>query len=299
MSLTAQHPVRGALLILTGVFLFACMDTTIKYLTAFYPAPLVVAVRYIVHFLLMVVLLAPSQGRKLIQTQRTGLVLVRAACLAAGSLAFALALKRMPVAEASAILFVAPLLVLLVAGTFLREKVGSFGWIAAITGFAGMLLIARPGGGLDAIGVVLALCAAATTATYQLLSRVLASTESTIAMLFYTAIVGAICFGAVLPWFWTGPAPTPLQLLLFLTIGALGGLGHFVFTAAHRHAPASALAPLQYVQLLWAGLLGWAVFGHVPEGLSILGMIVVAVAGTLVALKSQLAARALEKAAQA
>ena len=72
-----------------------------------------------------------------------------------------------------------------------------------------------------------------------------------------------------------------------------------MFTAAHRHAAASALAPLQYVQLLWAGLLGWAVFGHVPEGLSILGMIVVAVAGTLVALKSQLAARALEKAAQA
>ena len=289
---------RGVLLSLAGIFLFACMDATIKYLTAHYPPPLVVAVRYIVHCLLMVIVLAPSQGRKLVQTNRTGMVLVRAACLAAGSLFFALALKRMPVAEASAILFLAPILVAVIAGPMLNEHVGPLGWAAVAVGFAGVLLIARPGGGLDATGVVLSLCAAGTTATYQLLSRLLVSTERTLAMLFYTALVGAVAFGLAAPWFWGGERPTPLMVLLFLGIGILGGIGHFLFTAAHRHAPASTLAPLQYVQLLFAGLLGWLVFEHVPDALSILGMGVVAVAGALVALKSRLAARALERASE-
>jgi drug/metabolite transporter (DMT)-like permease len=295
----AHQPLRAALLFLSGVFLFACMDTITKYLTAHYQAPLVVAVRYIVHCLLMVILLTPSQGRKLVQTRRTGMVLVRAACLAAGSLFFALALKRMPVAEASAIVFLAPMLVVLMAGPILHEHVGAWGWGAASAGFIGVLLIARPGGSLDVTGVAFALCAAATTAIYQMLSRVLASTERTMALLFYTALVGAVFFGLSLPWFWAGEAPTPLQLLLFLSTGVLGGVGHFLFTAAHRHAPASALAPLQYAQLLCAGLLGWSVFGHVPDGLSILGMCIVAASGALVALKSRLAARALAQASEA
>lgn len=290
---------RGLTFFVAGIFLFACMDAATKYLTAHYQPPLVVAVRYIVHCLLMVIVLTPSQGRRLVQTHRTGMVLIRAACLAAGSLFFALALKRMPVAEASAVIFVAPIFVVVIAGPVLREHVGLLGWAAAIAGFAGVLLIARPGGGLDAMGVVFALCAAALTATYQVLSRVLASTESTIAMLFYTALVGAAAFGLAAPWFWGGERPTSWQLLLFLGTGIAGGVGHFFFTAAHRHAPASALAPLQYVQLLFAGLLGWLVFDHVPDGLGILGMCIVAGAGALVALKSRIAARALEKAAGA
>lgn len=293
-----HHLLRGIAFFVAGVFLFACMDAIIKYLTAHYQPPLVVAVRYVVHCLLMVVVLAPSQGRKLVQTHRTGMVLIRAACLAAGSLFFALALKRMPVAEASAILFLAPVLVMVIAGPMLQERVGWLGWVAVVVGFAGVLLIARPGAGLDATGVVLALCGAATTATYSLLSRLLASTENTLAMLFYTALVGAVAFGLAAPWFWGGERPTALLLVLFLSTGALGGVGHFLFTAAHRHAPASALAPLQYVQLLFAGLLGWLVFAHVPDALSILGMCVVAVAGALAALKSRLAARALERASE-
>ena len=298
-SLASHHAARGTLLFLLGVFLFACMDTIVKYLAASYPASLVVGVRYVVHCLLMVLVLAPTQGAKLVRTQRTGLVLVRAACLAAASLLFALALQRLPVAEATAILFVAPLIVVVMAGPFLRERVGRTGWAAVVAGFIGVLLIARPGGGLDAVGVALAFTTAAATATYQLLSRMLAGTETTLAMLFYTALVGAIAFGATIPWFWGGTQPTPLDLALFVAMGALGGLGHFLFTAAHRYAQASALAPLQYSQLVWVGLLGWAVFGDVPAGLSILGMCVVAAAGAAVAVRSRLAARALERAGEA
>jgi drug/metabolite transporter (DMT)-like permease len=292
------HPARGAAYFLGGVLLFAFMDTVTQYLAARHPAPLIVGVRYLVHCLLMVLVLAPTQGAKLVRTQRTGLVLVRAACLATASLLFALALKRVPVAEATAVLFVAPLLVVMMAGPVLHERVSAAGWASVVAGFVGILLIARPGGSLDAVGVTLAFGAAAMTAAYQLLSRLLAGTETTLALLFYTALVGAVAFGGSVPFFWGG-VPPPLELALLGSLGVLGGLGHFLFTAAHRHAAASALAPLQYSQLVWVGLLGWLVFGHVPEGLAIAGMLVVAAAGAAVAVRSRLAARALERAAEA
>ena len=293
-----QHPLRGAALFLCGLFLFACMDTSIKFLSGHYPPPMIVAIRYLVHAFLMLAVLGPSQGRKLVQTTRTGLVIVRAGCLAAASLLFAFAMKRMPVAEGTSLLFVAPMVVMLLAGPLLKERVGLTGWLATAAGFGGVLLVARPGGGLDPIGVVLALCAACMTSTYQVLSRVLATTETTLAMLFYTALVGSIAFGLALPWTVGGDSPTPLHLLLFLGIGAAGGVGHYLFTAAHRNTPASALAPLQYGQLVWAGLLGWIVFGHVPDLIAIIGMIVIAVAGATVALRSRFAAKALEEAAE-
>lgn len=298
MSASSKGTLGGLALFLFGVFLFACMDSTTKYLAARYPAPMVVVLRYIVQCLLMVLLLAPSQGRKLIRTRRTGLVLVRASCLVVASICMTLALQRMPVAETTAMVFLSPLLVVLMAGPVLQEFVGRYGWIAAVAGFIGILLIARPGSGLDAVGVMLALCAAAVTAIYQLLSPVLASTESTIALLFYTALVGAVCFGVSLPWYWSGAVPPAMHLALFCCTGLLAGVGHFLFTAAHRHTPASALAPLQYTQLIWASLLGWLVFSHVPDGLGLLGMGVVAVSGASVACMSRLAARTLEQAAE-
>src|SRR3546814_20172077 len=103
---------------------------------------------------------------------------------------------------------------------------------------------------------MLALCAATANAVYQLLSRMLASTERTMTLLFYTALVGALCFGVSLPWFWTGALPPATHLALFCCTGLLGGVGHFLFTAAHRHTPASALAPTQYTQPIWASQVG-------------------------------------------
>ncbi|CAK0771528.1 S-adenosylmethionine uptake transporter [Azospirillaceae bacterium] len=280
------HPLRGVQMFLAALFFFACMDATTKYLSAQYNVPLVVAIRYIVNFLLMIITLAPTQGKRLVQTRRTGLVLVRAGCLTVGSLFFGLALQRMPVAETTAIVFLAPTLVMLIAGPVLREHVHATGWIAAAIGFVGVLLIVRPGGGLDATGIACVLCAVGATVAYHLLSRVLINTEHTIALLFYTTLVGSVCFGALLPWFWEGEAPTWRQALLFLSMGATGGLGHFLFTAAYRHAPASLLAPINYLQLLWAGALGWIVFEHAPDRLTILGMCVVAASGVMVALRS-------------
>ncbi len=283
----AHRPVRGALLCIASLLLFACMDATTKYLAASHEVPLIVAVRYLGNLLLMVLLLGPSQGRTMLQTRRTGLVLVRALCLASASLLIALALQRMPVAETTAITFLAPILLVGFAGPLLRERVGWIGWAATLAGFAGVLLIVRPGSGLAIGGVLLVLAAVLCNLGYQFLSRLLASTETTIAMLFYTALTGSIAFGLALPWFLEDRAPSLFEAVLFASLGLYGGLGHLMFTAAFRYAPASVLAPLNYLQLLWAGLLGWMVFGHVPDRVTIIGMTIVALSGAIVALKTR------------
>ncbi|WP_331353197.1 DMT family transporter [Cellvibrio sp. UBA7671] len=286
ITLLQHNALKGFLLAAAGLFLFACMDSTTKYLTTHYNVPFVVAMRYIVHFLLMVMILAPRHSAQLVYTQRTGLVVARAVVLTIASLCMGMALHRMPLAETTAINFLAPTLVALLAGSMLGEKIGGWGWAAIVTGFIGVLLIARPGGGLDAVGIMFALGAAAANATYQLLSRLLASTEKAIALLFYTALLGSIIFGIALPWFWENEAPSELEVILLLSMGVSGGLGHYLFTLAYRHAPASMLAPTTYLQLLWAGLLGWIIFDTIPDSMSLIGMAIVAASGLIIAFKS-------------
>jgi drug/metabolite transporter (DMT)-like permease len=282
-----HHPIRGALLCIASLALFACLDTTTKYLTQTHAVPLIVGVRYLGNLVLMTALLGPTHGRQMIRTRRTGLVWVRAFCLAVASLLIGFALQRMAVAEMTAITFLSPILLVAVAGRLLGERVGWIGWVAAVGGFAGVMLIVRPGTDLVTSGAVFVLAAVLLNLVYQLLSRVLAASETTFALLFYTALAGSILYGLALPGFFEDRAPSLLEALLFASLGMFGGVGHFLFTAAFRHAPASLIAPLNYLQLLWAGLLGWLVFDHVPDVQSLVGMAIIAVSGVLVALKTR------------
>ncbi len=282
-----HHPIRGALLCVAALALFACMDTTTKYLTQTHEVPLIVGVRYLGNLLLMAAFLGPTHSRQMIRTQRTGLVWIRAFCLAVASLLIGLALQRMPVAEMTAITFLSPILLVAVAGRVLGERVGWVGWLATIGGLAGVMLIVRPGSDVVSSGAVFVLAAVVLNLGYQLLSRVLAASESTFALLFYTALAGSILYGLAMPWYLESRVPSPLEAVLFASLGVFGGVGHFMFTAAFRYAPASLIAPLNYFQLLWAGLLGWLVFAHIPDTQSLVGMAIVAGSGVLVALKTR------------
>lgn len=283
------NAMKGIALVTVAVMTFAVADVITKHLTMLYAVPFVIAVRYLVNLALMVGILGPRHGRALITTQRTGLVLLRATCLAGASLTMGLALRHMPVGETVAIIYLAPFIVMMLAVPLLGEKVSLAGWLGAGLGFAGVLLIMRPGTGLDPVGVGFALINAGLAAAYHLLSRVLARTETTIAMLFHTALVGTVIFGAMLLWTGLGPMPSGFDWLLLLALGSLATLGHFLFTAAYREAPASLLAPVNYMHLVWAGILGWLVFNHVPDALTLCGMALVAVAGVGVAVRAQFA----------
>ena len=197
---------RGMALVGGAVLVFASMDATTKHLAASYNVPLIVALHYIGNLALLVILFAPRKGRALFRTRRTGLVLVRAMSLALASLFAGLALQRMPVAEITAIIFLAPFGVTILGGALLAEKIALPSWAAAGFGFLGVLLIVRPGSELDPLGVTFAMLTAATV-SYNLLSRVLARTETTPALIFYSALAGTLVFGATLPWSLHGPKP--------------------------------------------------------------------------------------------
>jgi drug/metabolite transporter (DMT)-like permease len=285
-SLTQHRPLLGVLLLAAGTFLFSVHDATNKLLLDEYNVPVIAAVRYTMQTLLLLAILGPTRGPELVRTRRTWLVLARGMGLVLSSLFFGLGLQLMPMPETTAIGYIAPLIVVLLAKPLLNESIGPFGWMAAIVGFTGMLLIVRPGGGLDPLGVTYIVISVAATVAYNMLSRTLAHSERTLALLFYSSLLGAVCFGLAAPFFLNGTVPTGAQIAMFLSLGVSAGIGHFLFTAAFRYAEASLLAPVGYVHLVWATMLGWLVFGHVPDGLTILGMLVVIAAGVLVALRS-------------
>ena len=215
------QPLRGIIFVLAAVFVFASMDTINKHLAINYPVPLIMAVRYLINLVGVILIFAPRHGRALLQMKRRQLVLFRGASLAASSLLMGFALQLMPVAETVAIIYLAPFGVLLLSGPLLKEPVKLAGWIATATGFVGLLFIVRPGSCLDPTGVMFAICAIVGTISYHMLSRLLAKTESTMALLFYTALIGTVIFCALLPWNIRGPTPTPLDVALFIAIGVL------------------------------------------------------------------------------
>ena len=290
-----QHPLRGIVLLLIALLAFASFDATAKFLSTRYPVPMLVWVRYTLPCLLLALWFGPRQGRALIATRHPGLQITRALSLLVCTAAGMSAVRTIPLAEATAILFVAPLLVTIAAGPMLGERVPRMAWIATLVGFGGVLLIARPGTRFDPTGFGLMLLAAVSFAGYQLLTRRLADTDRSLVTLFYTMSVGAVTMTLGLPLFWTTLTPPPLHLLLIASLGIWGMLGHFLLIRAFSHAPASTLSPFLYFQMVWASLLGWLVFAQLPDWLTSVGIGCIAAAGLSLALAQRtrmLAARA-------
>lgn len=281
--MTDGNALKGVTLAILATLAFAGSDILTKQLTVVHALSLVVAVRYVVNLGLLAAVFGPREGAGLWRTQRTWLVLLRGLCLSAATLTMVLALRLLPVAETVAIIYLAPFAVLVLSGPLLRERVSAWGWVGAAVGFGGVLLILRPGGGLDPLGVVFALVNTGFATAYHLLTRVLTRTETTTAMLFHTALVGTVIFGATT--LAAAPAEMPgwIDLALMVLLGVLATGGHMLFTAAYVAAPAGLVAPVGYVHLVWAAILGWLVFGHWPTDLSLVGMALVIAAGALTA----------------
>ena len=273
------RPLLGVSLMLSAVFCFALLDATSKHLSQTFNVPLLVWARYGVHLLLMLVIFGASHGLRLVATTRPLAQIVRALLLV-GVTGFAMAAFRvMPLAETTALLFVTPLIVALLAGPMLGEHVDLRRWLAALAGFAGTLLIASPGGDLSMNGIAFAMLAAICYSFYHIQTRRLAATEQPMTMVFYTALVGTATMSVALPWIWHGPAPNPGQAAMIASLALYGGFGHYLLTHAFRHSSASRLAPFLYAQLIWATLLGGLWHEQWPDPLSIAGMAVIVASG--------------------
>lgn len=265
----------AVLLMLGATLCFAALDATSKHVSKTYPVPMMVWGRYAFHCLMMLVFLGPSMRLQLVATARP-LAQVTRALLLTGTTGFSMAgFSMMPLAESTAFLFVTPLVVVILSHLFLKESIGRGHWLAVIAGFCGALLIARPGGALNLQGIVWMSLAAACYAAYQIQTRQLSPTENTLTMLFYTALVGTVSMTLAAPLYWGGPTPGWIDAALIASLGIYGGTGHLLLTRAFRYAAASFLSPFLYVQLVWAMVLGWLFYDHLPDLVSVAGMAVI------------------------
>ena len=272
----------GILMMLGGTMTFAILDSLSKLLVKTQPAAMVVWARYAVPCVLMALLVGPRLGRRLVQSHDPQRQVARGLLLTGATLAMVFALRTMPLAEAQAISFVHPLLLTALAVWLLAEKVRGVGWFAIGLGFLGMLVIVRPGGAVFTPAAVLPLANALCYALYGLVTRQVAHRDGTMTSLFFVLLVGALLLTAVLPFVWA--TPDLLGLAGLLAAGLLAGIGHFLIIKAFQNAPASVCAPFAYGQLVWVTLLGALIFHELPDGLTLVGMLVVVAGGLLVAL---------------
>lgn len=268
----------GIALMLGAVACFACLDASAKWVNRSTDPLQTAAVRYLGSFLLVALFFNPVSRAGLLRTRNLRLQCGRALCLVAATICSFFALKYLRLTEATSITFSSPLIVALLAGPILGERIGGRRLAAVLTGFAGVLVITRPGlGGVHA-AALLALGAACANALYSMATRLVAANDPSETTLFYTGLVGSAVFLPVLPFVWVWPASSATWLLL-AGLGLFGALGHWLLILAHRRAPASVLAPFFYVQLLWATLLGFLVFGESPDRWTLLGGAVVMASG--------------------
>jgi len=276
-----SRPGLGIALILAAGLLLSSQDALAKTLTASYPLLLVVCLRYLAQNLLMLVVFAPRMGLDLVRTRRPLLQLARGLSLVGVTLLFYAGLRHIPLGEATAVIFLAPLVVVVLSVLWLKETVSRGVWLAVGGGLLGVLLIVRPGGALFSPASLLPLGAAFCFGLYQLLTRRLSATDAPATSNFLTALVGTLGAGLLLPWTWQMPAP--MDVLLMAALGGLAMTGHMLLTHAYRFASAASLAPFTYGQILIATLIGALVFDHLPDAWAVLGMAVVILSGAALA----------------
>lgn len=278
------HPLREALpvYLLAGVCL-SSLDATAKWLVRDHPLLLVVWARYAGQMLVVTPYAWHRAGSGFWRTRHLGKQLLRSSFLFIATACFFGALRYLPLAEGSAITFMAPMIVVALSLPVLGERPTRARVVASMAGFVGILILVRPGSAVLHPAVLLLLTAALCNALYQLYTRKLRD-ESPHALLFYSAIVGTVGLTVMLPFLLEETVIGWREAGLLLALGLFAGLGHGCMISAYGRAPAAMLVPFTYLQIVWATLFGWALFGQHPDGWSAVGMVVVAGSGVALAL---------------
>jgi drug/metabolite transporter (DMT)-like permease len=283
MSMTSLAPreniAAGIGWMLLTTFFFITLDTLAKYLMQSYPAPQVLWGRFFFHLLLAMAIMGPAlltgvrSSRPQLQIARSLLLLLITSLFFAG-------LRSVPLATATTIMFLTPLLVTVLSIPLLGEQVGPRRLAGVLVGFTGALVIVRPGFDSVSLGMLLVLGAALSNAIYQLITRQLRHYDQTNTTLFYTALAGTVVFSAVAPLDWH--PPQGIDWLLFVGLGILGGLSQLCLIRAFRLAPAAVVSPFSYTGLIWATIFGFVVFLDMPDVWTIIGAALIVGSGLYV-----------------
>ena len=275
---SARNRRLGIAMVCVTTLCFSALDTTAKWLVLSLPVFQVVWLRFLTHSLLGLALLAPRYGMRLVRVQQPKLQALRALMLAVLTGLNFWALRYLQLDVTAAIQFSVPIMIALISARWLGERFDARSWIAIVLGFGGVLLIVRPGSQAFHPAIVLSILNAVLYAAFNLLTRRLAATELPAATQLLSAIGATVLLTPLGLLQWKTPEDW-LSWMLVLSMGLVGGLGHLMVAQAHRYASAAVLAPFLYQQIVYMGLLGWLVFGHVPDVAVVSGAAIVTFSG--------------------
>ncbi|MEM8973430.1 MAG: DMT family transporter [Pseudomonadota bacterium] len=275
-----HQPNLGILYLLISIGLISLVDTVSKFYTKELHAVMLVW-GYFIAMALFVAGYFAMRGRiDLLKCNRPILQIARPGFLAGSITCLFVSLTYLPIAEATAIGFTAPLFIIALSVPLLGERVGWHRWLAVALGLAGVLIIVRPGGSVWHWSAAMSLLGALSFAFFQLVTRRLADQDRHETTLIYTSLGGIAWTSLLVPFFWTSPTQT--HMVMFLVIGAMGAGAHFFMLQAFARAEASLLAPFNYSKLIWVTILGYMVFGDLPGIDTLIGSTIIAVAGLYV-----------------
>jgi drug/metabolite transporter (DMT)-like permease len=298
-----DRPLFGILCMNGAVALFVAMDAVIKTVSGAIPTGEIVFFRNIFAFLPILLFMTRRSGGGLtLRTRDPVGHLLRGLFGVASIYGFFLSYKLLPLSQAVALGLSVPLFITLLAIPLLREQVGLRRWLACIVGFLGVLIMTRHDVGADGLDLwrpatLLPIGAAITYALAMISVRRLSATESSGTIVFYFTLFATCAALASAPlahwwpelaWAWPSPDHWPLVVL----IGLLGGCAQILLTLGYRHAPASIIAPFEYMALIYGFLFGFAFFDEVPDAALILGGVIVVGSGLYILRRETLAARA-------
>jgi drug/metabolite transporter (DMT)-like permease len=268
----------GIALVTLTTLMFASLDTSAKWLVLSLPVLQVVWMRFFSQVLFTAAVFAPTMGWGMFSVVNLKLQCLRGLILALMTALNFLALQYLQLAETGAIQFSVPILIAVLSSWWLKEKLDVASWIAIGVGFAGVLVIIRPGSQAFHPAIVLSVMNAFLYAGFNMLTRRLAASENPVSTQLFSAAVSAVVLA---PFAWS-QWQTPEGVLTWVIIGLIGvfaGLGHLSVASAHRYASAAFLGPFLYQQILYMTLGGWLVFGHTPDHAVALGAVIMVASG--------------------
>ena len=280
-SAEAGERLRGIVLFTLALGCLSLLDTAAKYASAYVPTVEVVWIRYAAALVLSVVVLRSWRNLADYVPRRPVVQLVRALFLALSTFFNFVAIRHLQLAETVSIAFAAPLIITALAGPLLGEWAGPRRWAAIVIGFVGVLIVIRPTPAAFHPAALFSVGAAFGYAGYNLTTRMLSATETPASLLIYASLIPAVVLSGAAPPFSVVP-PNWLVAFALVMTGAMATLGHWLIIKANRHTPATTLAPFAYTQIVWMILLGYAVFGDVPDAVTLTGAAIVVASGLYV-----------------
>jgi drug/metabolite transporter (DMT)-like permease len=270
----------GIVLMLIANLLFAVVDASSKWLLALgLPALQLAFFRYAAHFAITIADASRHGFRRPDLTRhQIALLVFRALLLVTATIVNFIALRFLPLSVTGAIMFSSPIIVCLLSGPLLGERVGIWRWSAVLFGFAGVLVVIRPFSEGFQWAALMMLYPATCFALYSILTRRLSGEVSIGVMQFALGLVGTVILAPLAVIYWTSP-PTVFDAVLMPMLGVFAWAGHQCLTRAHSFAGSSVLMPYSYAYLIFVAIAGFLVFAEIPDRLTVLGAVMIVSSG--------------------